>query len=42
MEVEEIKPKQTEAILEMEDMKKRVRTIDINITNRTQVMEDRI
>jgi hypothetical protein len=42
MDIEVIKKTQTETILEMEDLGKRSRTTDTNITIRIQEMEERI
>ena len=42
MEIEATKKTQTEAILEMENLRKRTGTTDAIITNRIQEMEDRI
>ena len=42
MEIEAIKKTQTEAILDMENLRKRTGTTDAIITNRIQEMEDRI
>ena len=42
MEIKAIKKTQTEAILEMENLGKRIRTTGTNITNRIQEMDGRI
>ena len=42
MEIEAIKKTQTQAILEMENLGKRIGTTDTSITNRIRDMEERI
>ena len=42
IEIEEIKKTQTEGILEMENLVKRIGTADLSIISRLQEMEERI